>query len=169
MDRGNFCVTDDAVVEFCMREDDEVAQEGNDPLVYPDFRNGSFTKGLFKRVVQVIVSWHVYPGHVSLGPVTKNCFTTLLTKFERRGKLRIDAHSAAPNFRVPWRVENEDIRDFAAHLSYVRDRGTSGEMRVYDFPGEQREAVAAVHLQMVLYPHNMLKVIRARRPQHIFL
>lgn len=63
-------------------------------------------------------------------------------------------------------VEDEDLRDFALHLSY-RDRGTPEELRIYDFPGAQQGTIAAIHLQIALYWGNSLELIRARRP-HVY-
>ncbi|KAH7701466.1 hypothetical protein AAVH_31402 [Aphelenchoides avenae] len=136
VDGGSFCVTVNAIVEFFMQEDVEVAQEGNDPLVYLHLRNGNFTKGLFKHVAEASsVSTRTQPLRIMVSP---------------------------------WRIEDEDLRDFADHLSY-RYRGTPGELRVYDFPAEQRGASAAMHLQIVLFPSNMLGIYRARRPSRGFL
>ncbi|KAH7723028.1 hypothetical protein AAVH_09501 [Aphelenchoides avenae] len=67
----------------------------------------------------------------------------------------------------PARFEDEDLRDFAEHLSY-RQRGTPRQARIYDFPGEQQGADAAMHLQIVLSQGNRLELFRARRPNFFF-
>lgn len=68
----------------------------------------------------------------------------------------------------PSPVEDEDLREFAQHLSLHR-RGESWQIRMYDFPGEQQGAVAAMDLQIVLRSEgNKLVLIRARRPHNFF-
>lgn len=67
----------------------------------------------------------------------------------------------------PLRFEEENLRDFAEHLSY-RKRGQSRELRIYDFPGEQSGTDASMHLQIALFPGDRLELVRARRPNHRF-
>jgi hypothetical protein len=68
----------------------------------------------------------------------------------------------------PRRIEDEDLREFAQHVSY-RDRDTQSEKRIYYFPGEQRGEDAAMDLQIVLEPrYNTLRMIRARRLSRFF-
>ncbi|KAH7687788.1 hypothetical protein AAVH_40659 [Aphelenchoides avenae] len=68
---------------------------------------------------------------------------------------------------APSLAEDEDSSGFAQHLSY-RYRGGEREWRIYDFFGERREAPAAMDLQIVLLPHNLLDLTHARRPNRLF-
>ncbi|KAH7673290.1 hypothetical protein AAVH_42230, partial [Aphelenchoides avenae] len=68
-------------------------------------------------------------------------------------------------FRIvvsPCSVDDGDLRGFTQHLSY-RYRGKPYQQRIYNFLGEQREAVTAIDLQIVL-GSDTLSLIRARRP-----
>lgn len=67
----------------------------------------------------------------------------------------------------PVRLEDEDLQDFAQHLSY-RQRGQRGQVRIYDFPGEQHGAVAGMRLQIALSGVSRLEVIRAPRSRYDF-
>lgn len=67
----------------------------------------------------------------------------------------------------PVPVEDEDLRDFAQHVSY-RQRGTPEQLRIYDFPGEQHGAINAMHLRIVLHPNNKLVMLRAQRHHEFF-
>ncbi|KAH7701558.1 hypothetical protein AAVH_31307 [Aphelenchoides avenae] len=128
VDGGSFGVTDDAVVDFCVQPNDCDA-EGRQLVLY----NGSFTKDLFKRLVEAIaVSTHTQPLHITVSP-------------------------------VPF--QDEDLRDFAQHLS---DHYRDPLLRVYDFPDEQRGVDDPMHLQIVLRPNNRLDLIRAQRPNRFF-
>ncbi|KAH7714713.1 hypothetical protein AAVH_17912 [Aphelenchoides avenae] len=52
LDGGTFRVTDDAVIDFCMQEDVQVGQEGEEAFGEFVPPNGNFTKDLFKRLVE---------------------------------------------------------------------------------------------------------------------
>ncbi|KAH7702813.1 hypothetical protein AAVH_30023 [Aphelenchoides avenae] len=52
VDGGNFAVTDDALVDFCLQEDVPIGQGGVVPEMLAMAANGSFTKDLFKRLVE---------------------------------------------------------------------------------------------------------------------
>ncbi|KAH7700286.1 hypothetical protein AAVH_32595 [Aphelenchoides avenae] len=67
----------------------------------------------------------------------------------------------------PSPVEDEDLRDFSQHLSYCY-RGKWNQLRIYDFPGEQHGAAAAIHLQIVLHPDKRLEIFRALRHDLLF-
>lgn len=60
-DGDRFCVTDDAVVEFCERQ---IEQEGQQ-LEELCLDHGSFSKDLFKRLIQVITQYYVRRSHIS--------------------------------------------------------------------------------------------------------
>ncbi|KAH7722994.1 hypothetical protein AAVH_09466 [Aphelenchoides avenae] len=62
----------------------------------------------------------------------------------------------------PVRFEEEDLRDFAQHLTY-REHGAPRQLRIYDFPVDQQGADAPMHLQIVLHSDNTLETIRAQR------
>ncbi|KAH7710681.1 hypothetical protein AAVH_22017 [Aphelenchoides avenae] len=139
LDGVSFHATDDAIIDFCVQEDvPTFDQEDTCPLrLHQELVvcNGTFTKGLFKRLVQASsVSKRVRPLRIFVSAV---------------------------------RVEDDDLRDFAQLLSH-RGRGTPLEVRIYDFPGEQRGAVAAMHMQIVLHPNDKLELIRAQRPSELF-
>lgn len=56
VDGDRFSVTDDAIVDFCLRPDGQIDQEANAADEINDelcVENGSITKGLFKRLVEV--------------------------------------------------------------------------------------------------------------------
>ncbi|KAH7720482.1 hypothetical protein AAVH_12015 [Aphelenchoides avenae] len=117
VDGGSFPVTDDAIIDFCVQEDAPIGQARR-----PDGElvvcNGTFTKDLFKRLVEASsVSKRAHPLRIAVSPV---------------------------------RVEDDDLRDFEHRLSHPN----GGTQRVYDFPGEQHGAVAAMHLQIVLHADN---------------
>lgn len=138
VDGGNFCVTDEGIVDFLLQGDIPMDEEEDPPSrLCGDLRvyNSSPTKDLFKRLVGA--------SSVSL----------------RSEPLRIIVS--------PARFEEEDLRDFAQHLSHA-GRGRPGQLRIYDFPGEQHGAIAAVHLQIVLERDNRLEMIRAQRPNPFF-
>ncbi|KAH7708161.1 hypothetical protein AAVH_24589 [Aphelenchoides avenae] len=138
VDGESFCVTDDAVVGFRMQQDVCVGEEEDAPKQGPlgelVLHNGSFTKDLFKRLVEAN------------------------TSSTRTQPLRI--------FVSPCSVVEEDLRDFAQHLSY-RHRGMPYETRIYDFTDEQQNAPK--HLQIVLHAeNNELEMICAQRPDPLF-
>lgn len=59
VDGDGFCVTDDAVIEFCAQHDVSIGQEGDEPE-QPRRRDlelyhGRFTKDLFKRLIEVSI------------------------------------------------------------------------------------------------------------------
>ncbi|KAH7723015.1 hypothetical protein AAVH_09487 [Aphelenchoides avenae] len=134
-------MTDDAIVDFCVQEDVPVDKE----------KDAEPKQRLHGELV------------VRNGRCTKDLFKRLVEASSmslRTQSLRIAV--------FPLRfVEEENLRDFAQHLSY-RHRGMPHEVRIYDFPGEQHGAVAAVHTQIVLHSDNILEMIRARRPNPVF-
>lgn len=68
----------------------------------------------------------------------------------------------------PVTVADEDLRDFAEHLSYAY-RGQSYQQRILDFPAEQQGADAAMHLRIVLHSHdNTLVLLRAPSSDRVF-
>ncbi|KAH7720487.1 hypothetical protein AAVH_12020 [Aphelenchoides avenae] len=138
VDGGSFPVTDDAIIDFCVQEDTPIGQEVGQARSLDGelvVRNGTFTKDLFKRLVEASsVSMRALPLRIIVSPV---------------------------------RVEDDDLRDFAQLVSY-RYRGTPVQKRIYDFPGEQHGAVAAMHLQIVLHADNKLELIRAQRTHWLF-
>ncbi|KAH7697353.1 hypothetical protein AAVH_35565 [Aphelenchoides avenae] len=52
VDGGKFPVTDDALVDFCLQEDVPIGKEAVEPESLTVVANGSFTKDLFKRLVE---------------------------------------------------------------------------------------------------------------------
>lgn len=60
------------------------------------------------------------------------------------------------------RFEDEDLRDYAQHVSYDR-----WPTRIYNFPCEQHGAVAAMRLQIMLH-YNELILTRARHDSGLF-
>ncbi|KAH7696305.1 hypothetical protein AAVH_36625 [Aphelenchoides avenae] len=88
VDGDSFCVTDDALVDFCLQDDVPVGQGGDAARMCLELEvnNGSFTKNLFKRLVDA--------NSVSTSPQP----------------LRIAVS--------PLRIEEGDLHDFAPHLSY---------------------------------------------------
>ncbi|KAH7698818.1 hypothetical protein AAVH_34084 [Aphelenchoides avenae] len=139
VDGGSFAVTDHVIVDFCTQPDVQGQEEDAvstrklcGELVVS---NGSFTKNLFKRLVEASdASMRTKPLRISVSPV---------------------------------RLEEEDIRDFEERLSY-RHRGRPEQLRIYDFPAEQLEGIAAMHLQIALHPGNRLELIRAPLPNFYF-
>ncbi|KAH7702551.1 hypothetical protein AAVH_30289 [Aphelenchoides avenae] len=69
VDGGSFCVTDDAVVDFCIQENLQVHQEG-EQLEELTLHYGSFTKDLFKRLVEASsMSMRVRPLRITVSTV----------------------------------------------------------------------------------------------------
>ncbi|KAH7714711.1 hypothetical protein AAVH_17910 [Aphelenchoides avenae] len=136
VDGGSFCVTDDAIVDFCAQADVQISQEGYAQFKELHLYNGRFTKDLFKRLIEAsALSTHTQRLQICVSPI---------------------------------RFKDEDLRDFAQHLSY-RNRGETFQQRIYDFPGELHGADDAMHLQIVLSQENDgLEIIRARRPDPLF-
>ncbi|KAH7708156.1 hypothetical protein AAVH_24584 [Aphelenchoides avenae] len=136
MDGSRFCVTDDAIIDFCAQPDVQISQEGYAQFKELHLYNGSFTKNLFKRLVEAsALSTHTQRLQICVSPI---------------------------------RFKDEDLRDFAQHLSY-RNRGETFQQRIYDFPGELHGAAGAMHLQIVLSQENDgLEMIRALRPDTLF-
>ncbi|KAH7723029.1 hypothetical protein AAVH_09502 [Aphelenchoides avenae] len=140
VDGGNFPVTDDAIVDFVVQENAQIGQEGGAaarPILYEQL-------------------------DVSNGRCTKDLFKRLVEASfmsTRTLPLRITVS--------PARFEEEDLRDFAQHLSYRR-RGTPHEERIYDFPVEHQGADAAMRLQIVLSKGNRLELFRAHLPNFFF-
>lgn len=60
VDGDSFCVTDDALVDFCLQDDVPVGQGGDAARMCLELEvnNGSFTKNLFKRLVDVSGQCH---------------------------------------------------------------------------------------------------------------
>ncbi|KAH7723001.1 hypothetical protein AAVH_09473 [Aphelenchoides avenae] len=138
VDGGRFAVTDDAIVEFCVQPDVQTDQEGD-------------------ASKQKYGELKVYKGK----------FTKTSSSVWLRQALCRRARRTLRIVVSPVRFEEEDLRDFAQHLSY-RQRGWPGQERIYDFPGEQHDADAAMDLQIALFPGDRLEVVRARRPNPLF-
>lgn len=76
----------------------------------------------------------------------------------------------------PLLFDDDDLQGFGQHRSYDDGHGQSllfyryrGKERVFDFPGVQHGADAAMHLQIALnWENNMLELVRARRPNMFF-
>ncbi|KAH7723030.1 hypothetical protein AAVH_09503 [Aphelenchoides avenae] len=132
VDGGRFVVTDDAVADFCVQSDEHIAPERVlcGELV---LHNGSFTKDLFKRLVEASA-------------------VSMRTRW-----MRIVV--------CPSPVGDEDLRDFAQHLSY-RNRVKPWQYRIYNFPSEHHGSDAAMHTQIVLHPYNSLQLTHAQLPHH---
>ncbi|KAH7723017.1 hypothetical protein AAVH_09489 [Aphelenchoides avenae] len=74
VDGRKYSVTDDAVVDFCMQDDVSTSQQRDAPkrLLYGELimRHGSFTKGLFKRLVEAsTVSVRTQPIRIDVSPL----------------------------------------------------------------------------------------------------
>lgn len=66
------------------------------------------------------------------------------------------------------RVDEEDLRDFAQHLSN-RDREARWYLLIYDFPGKARGEAAAFDFQIAFRPSaSWLQIVRAPRPSPLF-
>ena len=66
----------------------------------------------------------------------------------------------------PSRVGNEELRDFAQHLSHRHQPHLA--VSVYNFTDVQRGAADGMHVQMALHRNDALEMIRARRPHRLF-
>lgn len=82
LDGVSFHATDDAIIDFCVQEDvPTFDQEDTCPLrLHQELVvcNGTFTKGLFKRLVQVNTRCSMYR---TTGTPKRNCNTTRLRMF----------------------------------------------------------------------------------------
>ncbi|KAH7710431.1 hypothetical protein AAVH_22281 [Aphelenchoides avenae] len=73
---------------------------------------------------------------------------------------------------VPTSQEGDAVQKGRLHGELVVSNGSCTkdlfkrlvELRIYDFPGEQRGTDATMHLQIVLYQDDRFELIRARRP-----
>ncbi|KAH7702672.1 hypothetical protein AAVH_30170 [Aphelenchoides avenae] len=71
VDGGRFCVTDDAIVELCVQQNIQNRQEEEGPVAKLELSlyNGSFTKDLFKRLVEAsTASMRTQPLQIVVSP-----------------------------------------------------------------------------------------------------
>ncbi|KAH7705606.1 hypothetical protein AAVH_27183 [Aphelenchoides avenae] len=140
VDADSFCVTDDAIVAFCTQQD--VRTENDEvPSRHKTFAQLTLYDGSFtKDLVKRLVE--------------------AISASMRTQSLKIQVS--------PVTVADEDLRDFAEHLSYAY-RGQSYQQRILDFPAEQQGADAAMHLRIVLHSHdNTLVLLRAPSSDRVF-